>query len=55
MIIVLLLKSLLARTANIGAKREEYCKYLSNTMGWAEDECYTVCTGADFFCEDGER
>ena len=36
-------------------KKEEYCKYLSNTMGWAEDECYMVCTGADFFCEDGER
>ena len=36
-------------------KKEEYCKQLSSTMGWAEDECYTVCTGADFFCEDGER
>lgn len=30
-------------------KKEEYCKQLSNTMGWTEDECYTVCTGADFF------
>ena len=36
-------------------KKEEYCKQLSSTMGWEEDECYTVCTGADFFCEDGER
>ena len=36
-------------------KKEEYCKQLSSTMGWVEDECYTVCTGADFFCADGER
>ena len=36
-------------------KKEEYCKHLSSTMGWEEDECYTVCTGEDFFCADGER
>ena len=36
-------------------KKEEYCKQLSSTMGWAEDECYTVYTGADFFCMDAVR
>ena len=36
-------------------KKEEYCKHLSSTMGWEEDECYTVCTGEDFYCMDAEK
>ena len=36
-------------------KEEEYCRLLTNTMGWKEDECYTVYTDADFFCAYAER
>ena len=36
-------------------KGEEYCKQLSSTMGWSEDECYQVYTGENFYCADGER
>ena len=34
-------------------KETEYCKHW---MGHTEEDAYyTVCTGADFYCEDGER
>lgn len=36
-------------------RKEEYCKKLSSTMGYLEDECYLVCTDPDFFCADGQR
>ena len=29
-------------------KETEYCKH------WTEDAYYTVCTGADFYCEDAK-
>lgn len=32
-------------------KETEYCKHWSRT----EDAYYTVCTGADFYCEDARR
>ena len=30
-------------------KKTELCKH------WTEDAYYTVCTGADFYCEDARR
>ena len=36
-------------------KKTEYCKHWSDTIGCTEDAYYTVCTGADFYCEDAER
>ena len=36
-------------------RKEGYCKHLSTKMGYLEDECYLVCTDADFFCADGKR
>ena len=36
-------------------KETEYCKHWSDAMGRTEDAYYTVCTGADFYCEDAER
>lgn len=36
-------------------KKTELCKHLSDAMGRTEDAYYTVCTGADFYCEDARR
>ena len=36
-------------------KETELCKHWSDAMGRTEDAYYTVCTGADFYCGDGER
>ena len=35
-------------------KETGLCKHWSDAMGRTEDAYYTVCTGADFYCEDAK-